>query len=68
MPSVWKKTMQNKILYIVNNINLVGDLKKVSINNFLFPLKDFCVGFNDTYTLDEIEENQYILEYLIINH
>ena len=53
--------MTNKILYIVNNINLINDLKKVFVSNFLFPLKDFCVGFNNTYTLDEIEENQYIL-------
>ena len=60
--------MQNKILYIVNNINLIGDLKKVSINNFLFPLKGFCVGFNDTYTLDEIEENQYILVNRILDN
>ena len=51
----------NKILYIVNNVNLINDLKKVGINNFLFPLKDFCVGFNETYNLDEVEENQFIL-------
>ena len=51
----------NKLLYIVNNIDLIDNLKKVGVENFLFPLKDFCVGFNNTYNLDEIDEDSFIL-------
>jgi len=53
--------MLNKVLYIVTDLNIIDKLKKVGVTNFLFPLKDFCVGFNDTYTLDEIEDNSFIL-------
>ena len=51
----------NKILYIVKNIDNISDLKKVGVENFLFPLKDFCVGFNNTFRLDEIKDNEFIL-------
>ena len=49
--------MLNKVLYIVTDLNIIDKLKKVGVTNFLFPLKDFCVGFNNTFTLDEIEDN-----------
>lgn len=52
--------MINKLLYIVNNKKIIEDLKKVGVKNFLFPLKDFCVGFNNTYDFDEIENESFI--------
>ena len=51
----------NKLLYIVKDINNIDNLKKVGVKNFLFPLKDFCVGFNNTYSIDEIEDKEFIL-------
>ena len=52
--------MINKLLYIVNDKKIIDDLKKVGVKNFLFPLKDFCVGFNNTYDFDEIENESFI--------
>lgn len=52
--------MINKLLYIVNDKKIIEDLKKVGVKNFLFPLKDFCVGFNNTYDFDEIENESFI--------
>lgn len=52
--------MINKLLYIVNDKEIIDDLKKVGVKNFLFPLKDFCVGFNNTYDFDEIENESFI--------
>ena len=52
--------MINKLLYIVNNKEIIDDLKKVGVKNFLFPLKDFCVGFNNTYDFDKIENESFI--------
>lgn len=52
--------MLNKLLYIVNNKEIIEDLKKVGAMNFLFPLKGFCVGFNNTYDFDEIENESFI--------
>lgn len=52
--------MINKLLYIVNNKEIIENLKKVGVKNFLFPLKDFCVGFNNTYDFDEIENESFI--------
>ncbi len=51
----------NKLLYIVTEKEYLSDLKKVDVKNFLFPLKDFCVGYPNTYDIDEIEENSFIL-------
>lgn len=52
--------MINKLLYIVNNKEIIKELKKVGVENFLFPLKDFCVGFNDTYDINEMDNDSFI--------
>jgi len=52
----------NKILVIITNENQISICKKASVPNFLFPLKDFAVGFETTFSLNEIEEG-----YLLIN-
>jgi len=52
---------KNNYLVTVNNLDIIEKLKKVGVTAFLFPLKDYTVGFPNTYTLEEIkEENAYI--------
>ena len=50
----------NKILLLVDNPELVEELKKESNVTFLFPLKDFSIGFKNTFALDEIKEEGYL--------
>lgn len=53
--------LSNKFLVIVTNLNQIETLKKASITNFLFPLHGFSVGFPETLSLNNIqEENSYI--------
>ncbi len=51
---------KNKTLLLVENLELVASLKKESNITFLFPIKDFTVGFPKTFTLDEIKEEAFI--------
>lgn len=46
----------NKFLVTITDIQEVDFYKKASVTNFLFPLKDFSVGFPNTFAIDEIEE------------
>lgn len=51
----------NKFLVTVNNLDIINDLKKVGVTTFLFPLRNYSVGFPNTFSLDEIlEENAYV--------
>ena len=50
----------NKILLLVDNPELVEELKKESNVTFLFPLKDYTVGFNYYFSLEEMPDNSYI--------
>lgn len=52
----------NKFLVTITDLNQIEIYKKASVTNFLFPLKDFCVGFPHTFKLEEIKEG-----YLYIN-
>lgn len=47
---------------IITDINQIEVCKKKNITNFLFPLKNFCVGYPKTFSLEEIAEG-----YLFIN-
>lgn len=60
--SVLEKMNKDKFLVVITNLNQIEICKKARITNFLFPLKDFCVGFPKTFELSEIEEG-----YLYIN-
>lgn len=52
----------NNYLITVTDHNLVNFLAKVQNCTFLFPLQDFCVGYERTFTLNEIEiSNAYLL-------
>lgn len=48
--------MKNKFLIIPGE----NKLEKVSFGDFLFPLKNFCVGISKTFTLEEIPDNSFI--------
>ena len=51
----------NNFLITITNLNIIEPLKKARISNFLFPLKQFCVGIEKTFTLNEIiEENSFL--------
>lgn len=52
--------MQNNILLLVDNLEIVSNLKERDNITFLFPLKDFSIGFLKTFTLSEIKEDAYI--------
>jgi len=55
------KMKQNNYLVTVNNLDLIEKLKKVGVSTFLFPLKDYTVGFPNTYEITDIkEDNAYI--------
>ena len=50
----------NKILITINNKDEIEELKKLGITNYVFPLKDFCVGIPNTFFSEEIPDNSYI--------
>lgn len=52
----------NKFLVTITDLNQIEIYKKASVTNFLFPLKDFCVGFPQTFSIEEIKNG-----YLYIN-
>lgn len=52
----------NKFLVTIEHLEEIDLYKKARVTNFLFPLKDFCVGFINTFNIEEIEEG-----YLYIN-
>lgn len=58
--------MTSKILITVDNVTNLEDYRKVGITTFLFPLKDFCVGYN-TYTIEEINKIEVSNKYILIN-
>ena len=59
--------MNNKILIYVDNKDYVSDYRKAGVSAFLFALKDYCVGYENTYTLDEIEKVDVSNKYILIN-
>lgn len=52
----------NKFLVTITDIKDIDIYKKARVTNFLFPLKDFCVGFPNTFSLEQIESG-----YIYIN-
>lgn len=60
---------KNKILINIENLNEIEEYKKIGINNFLFAVKDFSIGYK-SYTLEEINEldcNKFLLINRIFN-
>lgn len=44
----------NKFLVTINDIQDINKLKELGITNYVFPLKDFCVGIPNTFLVSEI--------------
>ncbi len=56
-----RKMIRNKTILLVSNKSFIDNAKEVGINTFLFPFKGFSVGFDETFELDDIkEENSYL--------
>ena len=60
---------KEKILINIEQLNDIGDYKKIGINNFLFAVKDFSIGYNsfELEELENIECNKYLLIKRIFN-
>jgi len=59
---------KNKTLLLVNNLKIVEKLNKESNITFLFPITKFCVGFPNTFDIDEIETDAYIFVNRILDN
>ena len=51
---------KQKVLININNLNEVEEYKKIGINNFLFALEGFSVGY-ESFKLSDIPKDSYIL-------
>ena len=51
---------KQKILININNSEEINEYKKIGINNFLFALNGFSIGYN-SFEIREIPEDSYIL-------
>ena len=54
----------NNYLVSINNLNDIEKYKKVGISTFLFALKDYSIGYEKTFTIEEINninEKKYVL-------
>ena len=56
----------NKLLVSVNNLDIYEKLAKVGVTTFLFPLANFCVGFRNTFRLDELDDKESD-NYILVN-
>ena len=52
--------MKNKIIITINNLDDRSFYQELGINNFAYPLKDFCVGMPNTFFIDEIPSDSYL--------
>ena len=50
---------KNKILLLVNNKSILDKIDNKDVT-FLFPLKDFSIGFQNYYKIEDIPEGGYI--------
>lgn len=58
--------MKNKIIVNIKKLSDILDYKKVGITTFLFALKGFCVGYENEFSIEEINELDEC-KYLLIN-
>lgn len=55
--------MKNKVLLNISDLNDIKEYEKLGYSNFLFPLKDYSIGYKD-FSFEEIQNirgNVYIL-------
>ena len=51
---------KQKVLININNLDELNEYKKIGINNFLFALEGFSIGYN-SFDIKDIPEDSYIL-------
>ena len=61
--------MKNNYLLLVSNKTMVEELKEESNITFLFPVKDFTVGFKEVFSLEEITiPHAYLFVNRLLDH
>ena len=58
------KENKTKFLVSINNIDDIEKYKKVGITTFLFALKDYSIGYENTFdveTINNVSEKKYVL-------
>ena len=53
-------------MLVIDNLDYLDDYRKVGVSTFLFPLKDFCVGYNE-FSLEEIKNVKVSNKYVLVN-
>ena len=53
--------MKSKIILVIDNLDIIEKAKKVGLSTFLFPLKNYSVGFNNDFKIDDIKEEAFLL-------
>lgn len=59
---------KNKTLLLTCDYTLINELKEESNITFLFPIKDFTVGFPKTFQLNELDTDCYIFVNRILDN
>ena len=49
------------IILLIDNLDIIKKAKEVGVTTFLFPVKDYCVGYLNTYEIKDIKEEAFIL-------
>ena len=52
--------MKNKFLVTINDLKDLNKLKELGITNYVFALKDFCVGIPNTFSISELNIDSYL--------
>lgn len=59
--------MKSKILINVDKLEYLNDYRKAGISAFLFALKDYTVGYPNTFSIEEINKINVSNKYLLLN-
>lgn len=59
--------MKNKYLILVQNKEEINDLREQNIN-YVLPLKSFSIGFPNDFSINEIQENSFILTNILFDN
>lgn len=62
--------MKNNYLILVDNLNFVKDYERAGISAFLFALQDFSVGYENTFSIEELPQvngKKYVLINRVLN-
>ena len=65
-----KEKMSNNYLVTINKLNDIEKLKKVGVSTFVFALENYSIGYEKTFTVDEInniKEKKLVLINTLLN-